>query len=149
MTDISFYHLTVRPLLWALPRLLQRTLEAGERAVVMLPDHERLHALNMALWTHDPASWLPHGSEREGFADDQPIWLTLAEENPNGARFLFLVDSADCENVDRFARVFELFDGRNQDAVNVARTHWRMYRDAGHALSYWQQDQQGRWNKAA
>ena len=36
MSDINFYHLTARPLEWALPKLLERTLESGNRAVIIV-----------------------------------------------------------------------------------------------------------------
>ena len=149
MTEINFYHLTVRPLEWALPKLLERTMQSGERAVVRVSSAERLEALDRHLWTYDPASWLPHGSAKDGAAVDQPIWLTLDDENPNGARFLFLADSAVSDHVADFERVFELFDGRDAEAVRGARSRWRSYRDAGHALSYWRQTPNGRWEKGA
>ncbi len=148
MTEISFYHLTVRPLEWALPKLLERTLETGERALVMLSSEERVEALNAHLWTYDANSWLPHGAEKDGNAADQPIWLTTGAENANGAGFLFLADGAVHAGVAGFKRVFELFDGRDDAAVAAARDRWKAYKDAGHTLSYWQQDDRGRWNKA-
>ena len=51
MTDINFYHLTARPLEWALPKLLERTLAAGKRAVVIAGTEERVSDLNAHLWT--------------------------------------------------------------------------------------------------
>ena len=149
MSDINFYHLTARPLEWALPKLLERTLEGGNRAVIMLSGAERVDALNALLWTYDANSWLPHGSEKDGSAAEQPIWLTIHDENPNGANFLFLADGAASASVGEFARVFELLDGRDEDAVRAARCHWKTYKEAGHALSYWQQDERGHWIKAA
>ena len=35
MTEINFYHLTFSPLERALPKLLERTLEGGKRALVL------------------------------------------------------------------------------------------------------------------
>ena len=52
MTEISFYHLTVRPLEWALPKLLERSLESGARALVKVSSEARLDALNAHLWTY-------------------------------------------------------------------------------------------------
>lgn len=148
MTEISFYHLTARPLEWALPKLLERTLEAEERALVMVASQDRVDALNSHLWTYDANSWLPHGAEKDGNAAEQPIWLTAGVDNPNGAGFLFLADGATLDDVAAYKRVFELFDGRDDDAVAAARGRWKAYKDAGHDLSYWQQDDRGRWSKA-
>ena len=81
MTEIGFYHLTVTPLERALPKLLERTLEAGKRAVVLASSDERVQALNGALWTYEDRSWLPHGAAADGYGEDQPIWLGVSEEN--------------------------------------------------------------------
>ena len=148
MTEISFYHLTARPLEWALPKLLERTLEVGERALVMVASQHRVDSLNAHLWTYDANSWLPHGAEKDGNASEQPIWLTAGIDNPNDAGFLFLADGATLDDVAGFKRVFELFDGRNDEAVAAARGRWTTYKEAGHTLSYWQQDDRGRWSKA-
>jgi DNA polymerase III subunit chi len=146
VTEIGFYHLTRSPLEKALPRLLERTLEAGRRAVVVAGSEERVEALNGSLWTSGKESWLPHGSARDGFAEEQPIWLTTGSDNPNGASFLFLVDGARV-SVESYARCFVLFDGNDPEAVSVAREQWRTYEAAGHALTYWQQNESGSWEQ--
>ena len=66
MTEVAFYHLQQSPLEAALPKLLEKTLAAGHRAVVMAAAVERVEALNTLLWTYHPDSWLPHGSARDG-----------------------------------------------------------------------------------
>jgi DNA polymerase III subunit chi len=147
MTDIAFYHLQGSPLESALPKLLEKTLEAGKRAVVMAGSEARVEALNGVLWTYDQDSWLPHGSPRDGNADAQPVWLTTDDENPNGARFLFLTDGATSEHVGDYERCFELFDGNDSAAVEAARGRWSGYKDAGHTLAYWQQNEAGRWEE--
>ena len=42
-----------------------------------------------------------------------------------------------------------MFDGAVQDDVEAARRRWASLRDAGHDLSYWQQDGNGRWTQKA
>ena len=93
-TEVNFYHLTRSSLEDDLPRLLTKTLQAGERAVVLLGSPERVDALNTHLWTYDPNGFLPHGAARDGDADRQPVWLTHLDENPNGAGYLFVADRA-------------------------------------------------------
>lgn len=148
MAEVGFYHLTTMPLERALPKLLERTLQAGERAVVLAGSDERVQALNGLLWTYEDRSWLPHGSARDGFAEDQPIWLTCAAENPNGAGYLFLTDGARAVDLAAWTRVFDLFDGRDDTAVTAARERWKSARDAGHTLTYWRQTDRGGWEKA-
>ncbi|HSO42010.1 MAG TPA: DNA polymerase III subunit chi, partial [Rhodospirillales bacterium] len=109
MTEIAFYHLQRSPLDAVLPRLLERTLEAGKRAVVLAGSAERVEALAHLLWTFRPDSWLPHGTAKDGWAGDQPVWLSEHDENPNGATYLFLTDGATSTHLDAFERCFELF----------------------------------------
>jgi DNA polymerase-3 subunit chi len=139
VTEIGFYHLTRTAAEAALPQLLGRTLAAGERAVVLCRTEARLAALDEALWAWTQPDWLPHGTARDGDADLQPIWLTLQDEAPNGARYLFLVEGAESARLAEFARVFDLFDGNDPDAVAAARLRWAAAKAAGHTLAYWQQ----------
>jgi DNA polymerase-3 subunit chi len=148
-TEVNFYHLTRSSLEDTLPRLLTKTLQAGERAVVLLGSAERVDVLNTHLWVCDPDGFLPHGAARDGEADRQPVWLTHIDENPNGARFLFVADRAKSEKVAEYKRCFELFDGRDDGAVADARARWKEYKTAGHAVAYWQESDSGGWEKKA
>ena len=145
-TEVNFYHLTRSSLEDTLPRLLTKTLQAGERAVVLLGSPERVDALNTHLWVYDPDGFLPHGAARDGEADRQPVWLTHLDENPNGAAFLFVADRARSEKVGDYKRCFE---GRDETAVDDARERWKAYKTAGHAVAYWQQTETGGWEKKA
>jgi len=154
--EIGFYHLTRTPLDIALPRLLGRVLALDGRAMVLCGGPDRLAALDERLWTCEEPIWLPHGSARgAGLAAEaalQPIWLTIEDAGesgaPNGARFLFLVDGAETARLDRFDRVFDLFDGADAEAVAAARRRWAAAREAGHTLGYWQQGPRG-WERKA
>ncbi len=147
MTEIAFYHLEKSPLEQVLPRLLEKTLGAGKRALVLAGSDQRVEALSGVLWTYEQGSWLPHGTEQDGSPEDQPVWLTAADDNPNGAEFLFLTDGAMSERVGDYERCFELFDGRDTAAVAAARERWKSYGEDGHDLTYWRQTEAGGWEK--
>jgi DNA polymerase-3 subunit chi len=149
MTEVAFYHLTRSTLEQTLPKLLEKTLAASKRAVVRAGSAQRVEALNGALWTMEPASWLPHGSEKDGMAELQPVWLTDGGDTPNGAQFLFLVDGVTDGNLAAYERCFEVFDGTDAEAIEAARAHWRAYKDQGLELTYWQQTDSGGWQKKA
>jgi len=149
VTDIAFYHLQRSPLETALPKLLEKTLEVGKRALVMAGSQARADALNGLLWTYDANSWLPHGSAKDGEPEAQPVWLTTDDEAPNGATFLFLTDGETSQKIADYERCFELFDGHNDEAVGAARERWKAYKEAGHSLTYWQQNERGGWEKKA
>jgi DNA polymerase-3 subunit chi len=147
MTEISFYHLTRTTLEAALPQMLEKTLERGQRAVVRAGSAERVEALNGWLWTYRDRTFLPHGSAKDGHAALQPIWLTDQDERPNEAQVLFLTDGAVSDKVAEFERCAVLFDGNDEAAATAARAQWRDLKDAGHDLTYWQQNDQGGWEK--
>ena len=147
MTQIGFYHLLNTPLEAVLPRLLRTALDQGMRALVMAPSAERVRALDGALWVFDQGSFLPHGTAEEGRAEDQPIYLTATEENPNGAGLLVLTDGLEPGFIGGFERCLDLFDGNDEQAVAAARGRWKRLADAGHELTYWQQTGQGGWQK--
>jgi DNA polymerase-3 subunit chi len=147
MAEISFYHLQTAVLEQALPKLLEKTLTEGKRALVLTSSVKRVEALNEHLWTYDAESWLPHGSAIDGDAKDQPVWLSSDDENLNRAEFLFLVDGATSDRVAEFDRCFEIFDGRDDEAVVAARMRWKAYAVAGHVLTYWLQNKVGGWEK--
>ena len=143
MAEIGFYHLSSKSLERSLPKLLERAWTHGYRIVVRAASPERVEHLNTTLWTYEEASFLPHGSGRDGNAATQPIWLTHRDENPNGASLLVLVDGVEAENIGSYARCADLFDGSDAGAVEAARVRWRRAREAGHTLTYWQQTTSG------
>ncbi len=147
MTEIAFYHLEKSPLEGVLPKLLEKTLAAGKRALVLAGSESRVEALAGLLWTYEQASWLAHGTAQDGTPEDQPVWLATDDDNPNAAQFLFLTDGAQSGRVDEFERCFELFDGRDGAALDAARARWKAYADAGHDLTYWRQTTSGGWEK--
>lgn len=147
MTEVSFYHLQRQPLSQALPKLLERALAAGHRAVVLAGSQERVEALDNTLWVYDPDSFLPHGTARAGFAEQQPIYLTTEDDNPNQASLLVLIDGMEPADISAYARCLDLFDGNDQAAVDAARLRWKKYKDAGHQVTYWQQKPGGGWEK--
>jgi DNA polymerase III subunit chi len=146
VAEVGFYHLSATPLERALPRLLERARAGGHRIVLRAASAERVEHLNALLWTYDEASFLPHGSARDGNAAAQPIWLTEREENPNAATMLVLVDGVAAVDLASFRRCADLFDGSDPEAVAAARERWRRAKEAGHTLTYWQQTEKG-WEK--
>ena len=151
MTEIWFYHLQRRTLDEVLPGLLERALQRGWRAVVQGASDERIGALDEHLWTYSDESFLPHGTAREGDPEGQPIFLTTGPENPNGASVRFLIEGAEIAPIlDRgepYERLMFLFDGNDAEALTAARAQWSALKTRKLPLSYWQQSEDGRWEK--
>jgi DNA polymerase-3 subunit chi len=150
MTEILFYHLQRTPLERVLPQLLEKSLERGWRVAVQAPSEERIEALDAHLWTFRDDSFLPHGTWREAEAREQPIVLTVEDHNPNGASVRFLLDGAPLPaDAKDYQRVVLVFDGDDPEAVAVARTRWSDAKAQGFEVTYWQPDENGRWQRKA
>jgi DNA polymerase-3 subunit chi len=149
VTEVFFYHLERRTLDDVLPPLLERSLKRGWRAVVQAASNERVEAINTMLWTYREESFLPHGTARDGRPAEQPIYLTAGDDNPNGAQIRFLVDGARLADPSSYIRVAYVFDGRDEVAVASARAAWQEAKARGDAVSYWQLDEEGRWQQKA
>ncbi|EJW11870.1 DNA polymerase III chi subunit [Rhodovulum sp. PH10] len=148
MTELLFYHLQRQPLERVLPTLLEKSLERGWRVVVQTASEERVEALDAHLWTFREDGFLPHGTARDGLADKHPIVLTVDEGNPNGASVRFLIDRAPAPpDAASYARIVVMFDGEDEEAVADARVLWREKKAEGFAVTYWQCDERGRWQK--
>ena len=150
MTPVFFYHLERPSLESVLPKLLVTSLERGWRVVVQAGSEERAEAIAAHLWSYDEESFLPHGTKADGFADLQPVWITAETDNPNNANIRFFVDGAEVGDIGGLTRAIVMFDGNDPAAVDAAREGWKRFRGSGHEVSYWQQDEHGRWqNRAA
>ena len=150
MTEVWFYHLEHRSLEDVLPLLLERGLQRGWRAVVQAGSAERVAALDQRLWTYSDDSFLPHGTAADGDPASQPVFLTDGPENPNGAAMRVCLDGVEVEPLlaaTAYERVMLLFDGRDDAAVTGARQQWSALKRAGHTIAYYQQTEDGRWEK--
>ncbi|AYV47890.1 DNA polymerase III subunit chi [Caulobacter flavus] len=146
--EIWFYHLERSSAEQVLPELLEKTLGRGWKALVRGGDPARINALDAHLWTFRDDSFLPHGLAEEPLAERQPVLLSTALDNPNGGDALFLLDGAEPGDLSGFARCILLFDGRDEEALRLARGRWKAFKGAGHPVSYWQQAERG-WEKKA
>ena len=147
MTEVLFYHLQNQTLEQVLPKLLQTTVDRGQRALVRCGTPEGLEALDEHLWTFRDESFLPHGLAGADHEADQPVLLTLGEEAANGAGVLFLVEDAPAspEHMARFDRAVLMF---GEAGADEARDAWKAVKAAGLDATYWKQTPQGRWEKA-
>lgn len=149
MPEIRFYHLQKQTLEEALPAILVKALASEYRAVVKLPDAQNVARMNAHLWTYRPDSFLPHGYTKEGFENDQPIWITDKDENPNNANLLVTGNGATSKITENFDLCCEMLNGFDQDDVQAARQRWKLYKEKGYEITYWQQSQTGRWEQKA
>lgn len=150
MTEVLFYHLQNQSVERVLPPLLERSLERGWRVVVQTASEERADALDSHLWTYRDDSFLPHGTWRDRDAEDQPIIVSVDGGNPNRATVRFLIDCAELPgDAEAYDRLVLVFNGEDDDATAAARAAWSASKARGFEVTYWQPDEQGRWQRKA
>lgn len=149
MSDIRFYHLQRQPLEAALPKLMEKVIGAGLKAVIKAPDQALVDTLDKVLWDYDPASFLPHDKAGCDHPEDQTLYLTTGDENPNAAGVLVLVDAASSDAFNDYDRCLYMFDGSNAETLAAARADWKRLTGGDHTLSYWQQREEGGWEQKA
>ncbi|MCL4678394.1 MAG: DNA polymerase III subunit chi [Alphaproteobacteria bacterium] len=148
MAEVRFYHLQVQRQEEALPALIAKAAESGKRVIVRLADEREVERINEALWTFRPDSFIPHGSAKDGHDPArQPVWLTHTNDNPNGAEVLIAGHGAAQAFGPEIALCCEMLDGRDEAEVQAARERWKVYKEAGHEVTYWQQNERGGWDK--
>lgn len=147
-TQYWFYHLEASTLEGVLPGLLEKTLEKGWRALVKLPE-ARLGEMDGFLWTFRDDAFLPHGRVDEPQAELQPILLSSTTSSAKGFDAVFLIDGETVADMEGVSRAMVMINGRSQEDVQRERGRWKTLKDAGATLSYYQQDERGRWEKKA
>lgn len=149
MAEVLFYHLTASRLEEALPGLVQRSLDRNWRVCVQFMSEERRDVFDNLLWTWSDASFTAHGTDREKWPEEQPVFLTVSSGNPNGAHVRFCVEGASCHDLSLYQRLVIMFDGLDNEQVVAARAQWKKLKDEGHEITYWQQTQNKSWERKA
>jgi len=149
MPEVWFYHLEGSSLDAVLPGLLEKSLERGWRALVRTTSKERMHALDDILWSYRDDSFLAHGRADDPDTELQPILIAYDARDYDARQLLILIDRAEANSIDAFERVILLFDGGDEAALSDARARWKKFKDEGTAVTYWQQNALGRWEKKA
>ena len=144
---INFYHLKSLPIGKALPKLLEKVISANFKVMIQAPSEEMVRQLNRELWTYTTKFFLPHGTKEDGFASQQPIFITANNDNANEATILALVSNSSVENMEDFEKCIYMFDGNDEEQVKNARLDWKKYSSLGHDLIYWQQTPKGIWQE--
>jgi DNA polymerase-3 subunit chi len=132
MTRVDFYF-NVDHKFRQLAELTSMAMDRKRRLFVYVPDEEAAEAVEHALWTHAPTTFLPHCRSDHPLAMETPIIIDWHGENllhddvlvnlrsecpPFFSRFKGLIEIVSCDESDR----------------SEARARFRFYRDRGYEL---------------
>lgn len=156
--EYRFYHMTKTRLELALFRVLRKVLGQEEKVVVWF----RLRSSDQAfakmkevsdfLWSCDE-DLIPHASNLDALEEKEcnPVWFTTLGDNPIEAKYLFVVtdyeddqgDSDDCS----WEMIARFFHKDWEESLVCAREAWRLYKDKGLLMTYFQESDQKGWEK--
>lgn len=140
--QVRFYQLTSAPLGKVLPKLVEKIYEQRQRILVLCSNEETVQAFNEGLWTYRPNSFLPHGTSKEGNAENQPIWLSSKAEPLNGATVCVSIEPKKLEELSRFETVVYLFESsRNAAFISL----WKECQNKKIDSVFWDQGVEGAW----
>jgi DNA polymerase-3 subunit chi len=142
---VHFYQLGGSSIERVLPRIAGRIIAEGGRLLVVTGNADQAQALDRALWTDEPAGFLPHGRVGAEGADEQPVLIATGCNAVNAASNVALIDGLWRDEAFGFERAFHFFD---EESVETAREAWRNVRGReGVEPRYWRQDEDGRWQQ--
>lgn len=142
-----FYHLTRSGLDDLVATLLTRAGGQGWQVFLRCPDKGLLDHLDAKLWLGPEDGFLPHGVQGGTHDAAQPVLLGQGEIT-NDAKGLMLLGGAlvDRAELAGLERVWLVFDGADEAAVEAARGQWAQLTGWGMAAQYWADDS-GSWVK--
>ena len=146
--QIDFYQLKSGDIATPLAMLSDRVVASGQKMLILARE-AHFEVISAALWTQKPESFLAHNMDDEEGSEHAPIWVsTRPEQNPILAKFIALTSGMVPPDLGHFKRVFNLFDGSDEQAVNVARQCWKDW-SAREELTcrYFSQDEEGNWSQ--
>lgn len=144
MTSARFYHLLSTPLEKALPKLMEAAYSNGVKTLIHGRE-DQVESLDRAIWTYHPGKFVPHGTERDPYPDEQPVLISTGFMPTNEASLLVIVNGDLYEESHTFDRLFDVFDGTDDEAVADARQRWAKYKERGWTLEYFRQKDDGSW----
>lgn len=144
MTSARFYHLLSTPLEKALPKLMEAAYSNGVKTLIHGRE-DQVESLDRAIWTYHPGKFVPHGTERDPYPDEQPVLISTGFMPTNEASLLVIVNGDLYEESHTFDRLFDVFDGTDDKAVADARQRWAKYKERGWTLEYFRQKDDGSW----
>ena len=148
LLQIDFYHLRDADIATPLAMLAHKTVASGHKLLI-LAQKDSHAAISERLWSFRSDSFLAHAADEEEGHEHAQIWLTSnVAINRIEARFLALTAGLEPPEVQKYERVFNLFDGTSKVAVSAARDSWKRWSGTNDVTCrYFAQDDQGRWSQ--
>lgn len=147
MTQIIFYSTAPLQVEKTLFALLEKSLEKGNKSLLLFKDKEKCLSINEQLWTYKQNSFLPHISEDDQIYDniDVPVYLSTKNENPFKAELLFSIDGFLPDNIDHFERVIIIIDVNDELLNEKYKNYYLDIKQNFEDIVFYKSDDNGKW----
>ena len=147
MTQIIFYSTAPLQVEKTLFALLEKSLEKGNKSLLLFKDKEKCLSINEQLWTYKQNSFLPHISEDDQIYDniDVPVYLSTKNENPFKAELLFSIDGFLPDNIDHFERVIIIIDVNDELLNEKYKNYYLDINNNFEDIVFYKSDDNGKW----
>ena len=147
MTQIIFYSTAPLQVEKTLFALLEKSLEKGNKSLLLFKDKEKCLSINEQLWTYKQNSFLPHISEDDQIYDniDIPVYLSTKNENPFKAELLFSIDGFLPDNIDHFERVIIIIDVNDEILNEKYKNYYLDINKNFEDIVFYKSDDNGKW----
>jgi DNA polymerase III subunit chi len=148
MPEISFYESVLPPFEKTISQLLAKCYETSMNTLVKCKDEEMQDLIDRNLWTFSQKLYVPHAKNTDDFPENQPVLISLIEENLNNSKILFLVacDYSDLELIKEFDRVIVIFDQSSDSQRQICREYYKKLKQ-NFSLKYYKQSEKGNWQE--
>ena len=132
MTVVKFAKLERQEKTRLLCQLAEEQFSSGKRVLLQVGDDNQAISLDRFMWTWEKGAFLPHAFSN-GSVDclDEPIAITVREDNPNGASVLIMGHPCSVDYMRKFALVIDFAELYDKQLAEQSRKRFRRYRENG------------------
>jgi DNA polymerase III subunit chi len=147
--EISFYRLSKIPLIKAATKLIEKIYYSKQKLIVLVENEKSIQDLDNILWSYSTKHFIAHATEYDPHPEDQPVYIASKRNyNSNFATIAMALGIVDLDDISAQKYCY-MFDGNDDEQQKFARNKWKKYKDDGHNIIYWQQGEDGSWEKQA
>lgn len=132
MTVVKFAKLERQEKIHLLCQLAEEQFNMGKKVLVLAQDENQAISLDRFMWTWEKGAFLPHAFNN-GSVDclEEPIAITVREDNPNGASILIMGQPCSLDYVGKFELVIDFAEVYDKQLAELSRQRFRQYRENG------------------
>lgn len=132
MTVVKFAKLERQEKIRFLCQLTEEQYATGGKVLIRVQDDNQAISLDRFMWTWDKGAFLPHAFNN-GSVDclEEPIVITVRENNPNGASILLMGEPCSLDYIRKFELVIDFAETYDKHLAELSRERFRQYRSHG------------------